>query len=227
VGRTVAEDNSYTVTATDLGFADADAGQTLAAVRIDTLATNGVLQLNGVPVTAGQVIPVAAINAGQLKFVPDLNENGTPYGSFTFSVQDSAGAFDAVPNTFTLNVTPVNDAPVGVADTATAVEAGGVSNGTAGTNPTGNVLTNDTDVDTGDTKAVSAVTGTAAGTVGGTTAGQYGSLVLNADGSYTYTVNNALPAVQALRTSADTLTDTFTYTVRDTAGLTKIGRAHV
>jgi VCBS repeat-containing protein len=83
-----------------------------------------------------------------------------------------------------------------------AVEAGGVANGTAGTNPSGNVLTNDTDVDTGDTKAVSAVSGTAAGTVGGATAGQYGSLTLNADGSYTYTVNNALPAVQALRTSA-------------------------
>ena len=34
-----------------------------------------------------------------------------------------------------------NDAPVGVNNTATAKEASGTGNGTAGTNPTGNVLT--------------------------------------------------------------------------------------
>ena len=46
---------------------------------------------------------------------------------------------------------------VAVADTTTAVEAGGASNGTAGTDPTGNVLTNDTDPDSaanGETKTV-------------------------------------------------------------------------
>src|SRR5688500_2873445 len=100
---------------------------------------------------------------------------------------------------------------------ATAVEAGGVANATAGTNPTGNVLTNDTDVDSGDTKAVSAISG---GTVGAATAGSYGSLTLNADGTYTYTVDNNSAAVQALRTAGNTLTDSFTYTVRDTAGAT-------
>ncbi len=57
-----------------------------------------------------------------------------------------------------------------VADNANAVEAGGVSNGTAGTNPTGNVLTNDTDPDSsgnGETKTVSGVVaGTAGSAVG-------------------------------------------------------------
>ncbi len=62
----------------------------------------------------------------------------------------------------TIRLRNLNEAPVSVADTATAVEAGGTSNGTAGTNPTGNVLTNDTDVDASDTKTVS---GVAAGTV--------------------------------------------------------------
>ena len=38
----------------------------------------------------------------------------------------------------TINVTPVNDAPVGVNDTSVAVEAGGTANGTAGSNATGN-----------------------------------------------------------------------------------------
>ena len=48
-------------------------------------------------------------------------------------------------------------------------------------------------------------------------AGLYGTLDWNTDGSYTYTLNNALPAVQALN-SGDTLTDTFVYTVSDGNG---------
>ena len=69
-----------------------------------------------------------------------------------------------------------------------------------------------------DGAAVSAVRfGEAAGAVGGSTAGAYGTLVLNADGSYTYTLNNGLAAVQGLD-SNDTLTEVFTYTLRDGDG---------
>ncbi|MFN9911806.1 MAG: cadherin domain-containing protein, partial [Pirellulaceae bacterium] len=125
---------------------------------------------------------------------------------------------------FTINLTNVNETPTAVSDTVTAVEAGGVSNGTAGTNPTGNVLTNDTDVDAGDTKTV---TGVAAGTVGSASgsvatavSGSYGSINIAADAAHTYTVDNSTAPGQALRTSGNTLTDTFTYTMRDTAGLT-------
>jgi VCBS repeat-containing protein len=50
--------------------------------------------------------------------------------------------------------------------------------------------------------------------------GFFGSINIAADGSYTYTVDNNNPTVQALRTTANTLTDVFTYTMRDTAGLT-------
>jgi large repetitive protein len=153
---------------------------------------------------------------GSYTFTPALNFNGA-VPVVTYTVSDGTLSTTA---TLSLTVTPVNDAPVGVADTVTATEAGGVANGTAGLNPSGNVLTNDTDPDAADSKTVSAVTGTAAGVVGGSTAGAYGTLVLNASGTYTYTVNNGLAAVQALRTSTDTLTDTFSYTVRDAAGLT-------
>jgi VCBS repeat-containing protein len=135
--------------------------------------------------------------------------------SFTYTVQDTAGLTSTA--TLAITIQGADDAPVAVADTATAVEAGGIANGTAGTNPTGNVLTNDTDVDSGDTKTVSAITG---GTVGGSAAGLYGALTLNADGGYSYVVNDSNSSVQALRTSSDTLTDSFTYTVQDTAGLT-------
>ncbi|TXH87488.1 MAG: type I secretion C-terminal target domain-containing protein, partial [Rhodoferax sp.] len=147
-----------------------------------------------------------------------LNVGDSVNDVFSYTLKDSDGSFSTT--TVTMTVTGRNDVPVAVANTATAVEAGGISNAIAGTNPTGNVLTNDTDVDVGDTKTVAAVSGTAAGTVGGSTSGNYGTLSLNADGTYTYTVNNNLAAVQALRTTANTLTDTFTYTVRDAAGLT-------
>ncbi len=126
--------------------------------------------------------------------------------------------------TRSIAITAVNDAPVTVVDTATAVEAGGTANGTAGTNPTGNVLTNDTDVDAGDTKTVTGVSAgvqaSAAGPVGTPVSGSFGTITIAADGSYTYTVDNNNAAVQALRTTSNTLEDVFTYTMRDAAGLT-------
>src|SRR3712207_8290560 len=46
------------------------------------------LRLNGVAVTAGQVVSVANINAGNLKFTPAANASGAAYASFTFQVQE-------------------------------------------------------------------------------------------------------------------------------------------
>ncbi len=142
--------------------------------------------------------------------------------SITVRVTDTNGAtYDEV---FTVNLNDVNESPVATNDSNIAVEAGGVSNGTAGSNPTGNVLTNDTDIDAGDTKTVSGVVaGTAAnasGSVGAIVAGNYGSLTLAANGSYTYSVDNSNSAVQALLTSGNTLQDIFTYTMVDSGGLT-------
>ncbi|EHR71078.1 VCBS repeat-containing protein [Burkholderiales bacterium JOSHI_001] len=216
VTRTIAEDGSYTVQPSDFGFADADVGQTLAAVRIDTLPGNGTLTLNGVAVTAGQVIPVAAIAAGQLRMAPDANENGNNYASFGFSVQDNAGAFDTAPNTFTLNVTPVNDDPVALADLGSTSEqtpltvtaANGVIASAAV--PAGR----DSDVD-GDTLNVSAVSfGANAGTVGLPLAGANGTLVLNANGSYTYTPAASTDTLD----SGESVVDVFNYTVSDGNG---------
>jgi len=146
---------------------------------------------------------------------------------FTYTATDGSGLKTA---NLTITITGTNDAPVAVADVASATEAGGAANATAGTNPTGNVLTNDTDVDTGDTKTVSAIhAGNATGTTGdsavaaGTAtskAGSFGTISINADGSYTYTVDNTNATVQALLPSSSALTDTFTYTVKDAAGLT-------
>ncbi|WP_435417884.1 DUF5801 repeats-in-toxin domain-containing protein [Parerythrobacter aurantius] len=64
---------------------------------------------------------------------------------------------------------------------------------------------------------VKAITGFggAAGTLGGNTTGEWGTLVMNSDGSYTYTPNNA--ALQVLDTG-ESRTDTFTYTIEDKDG---------
>ncbi|MEK7737590.1 MAG: VCBS domain-containing protein, partial [Pseudomonadota bacterium] len=110
-----------------------------------------------------------------------------------------------------INISGNNDGPVANADTASATEAGGVTNGSPGVNPVGNVLTNDTDVDHVDTQTV---------TTTGVFTGIYGELTLNADGTYNYVLDNANVTVQALRTGSDTLTDTFSYTMKDTAGAT-------
>ena len=101
---------------------------------------------------------------------------------------------------------------------ADATEAGGINNSSAGVNPTGNVLGNDTDVDAGDTKTVSAVRfGATAGTLGSALNGAHGALLLNSDGSYQYTVNNSDSAVQALNVG-QSLNEVFSYTVVDAAG---------
>jgi Ca2+-binding RTX toxin-like protein len=108
---TTLEDTPRSFTAADFGFADVD-GHSLTAVRIDTVPTTGSLALSGVPVSANQVIDVA--NLANLSYTPAPNGNGAGYASFTFSVKDLGGEFDLSPNTITVNVTPVNDAPTGI-----------------------------------------------------------------------------------------------------------------
>jgi len=141
--------------------------------------------------TAGTTANIAGVGAlvvnadGSYTFTPVLNYNGAvPVATYTAT--DGALTSTA---TLTINVTPVNDAPVGVNDSATTLEDTPVS---------GNVLVNDTDVD-GPSKTVTQFV------VGGTTfaagvsanlAG-VGTLVINADGSYTFTpaadYNGAVP----------------------------------
>jgi VCBS repeat-containing protein len=136
-----------------------------------------------------------------------------------------AGGSSAL-GTVTITIQGANDNPVGIVDTGAATEASGYANATAGSNATGNVLTNDTDVDSianGETKTVSGVAagvaGSATGSVGASVTGSYGSITIGSNGSFTYVVNESNATVQALRLSSQTITDVFTYTVTDTGGL--------
>ena len=244
---TLAEDGSKTFAAADFGFADAadTPANTLSAVIITTLPTAGTLKLNGTDVTLNQSISAADITAGKLVFAPAANANGTGYASIGFKLQDNGGTANGgvdtstTANTLTFNVTAVNDAPIGVADTATIGEAGGALNATAGAALTSttpgvtalNVISNDTDVDNatntltvkdilkGTTGTATAVTASTTSANGQSVAGVYGTLVIGADGSYTYSVDQANATVQALNVGG-TVNDVFTYTVKDPGGLT-------
>ena len=74
-----------------------------------------------------------------------LNVGGTPTDSFNYTVSDGSLDDTAV---LTITINGANDAPVGVDDAGSATEAGGTNNGSVGSDATGNVLGNDTDVDT-------------------------------------------------------------------------------
>jgi VCBS repeat-containing protein len=76
------------------------------------------------------------------------------------------------------------------------------------------MLGNDTDTDLADALTITGVNGAAATTTNGT----YGSLVWNAStGAYTYTLNNTLPAIQALAVG-QFLNEVFTYNITDGNG---------
>jgi uncharacterized protein (DUF2141 family) len=121
------EDAARVLTAADFGFGDAD-GHALTAVKVTTLPGAGQLTLNGAAVAAGQLVGIANINAGMLAFKGALNGNGAGYANITFQVQDNGGTassgvdLDPSPNTLTLNLTAVNDAPSGTNKTVTTKE---------------------------------------------------------------------------------------------------------
>jgi VCBS repeat-containing protein len=235
-GATVAQTETITVTGTNdtpvvvavaaSGLEDAasiavtlsgsDVDGTVAGYIISSLPANGVLYSDA---ALTQVIAVnSTVSSATVYFKPVANFNGST--GFNYSATDNSGASSA-PASVTISVTAVNDAPVAINDSNSATEAGGIGNGTPGSNASGNVLSNDTDVDTSLASfrvtalhAGAAEGSGATGTLGSALAGAYGNLTLNADGSYNYVLNNSAAAVQALNVGAK-LTDTFNYTMTD------------
>jgi uncharacterized delta-60 repeat protein len=79
----------------------------------------------------------------------------------------------------------------------------------------GNVLAND--FGEADLRVTGVSIGASTGTLGAPLRGQYGSLVFDASGAYTYTLDNSLPAIQALA-DGQAVFDSFTYTAADAGG---------
>ncbi|RBP46029.1 VCBS repeat-containing protein [Roseimicrobium gellanilyticum] len=136
---------------------------------------------------------------------------------FTYTATD--GTANSASATLTITIFGTNDAPVANADTNWAQEDGADASGNvlqtlahngAPSGTFGDVA--DTDVDV-EALTVSSVNG-AAGNVGNAVAGTYGTLTLGATGAYSYILNDAHAAVQALDVG-ETITDVFNYTAND------------
>ena len=104
---TTAEDRAYTFTADDFGFMDADAGDTLASVKIVTLPGLGTLALDGTAVMQNDVVAWDDIEDDKLTFTPVTGASGTGYANFTFKVND--GTVDSA-SAYTMTI-DVTDAP--------------------------------------------------------------------------------------------------------------------
>ena len=182
----------------------------IAGIRIGTLLESGVEGAIGEPLVGVY---------GTLT----LNQNGSY--SYLANVADSLSADEVVEDVFTytvsdgsltssaelrFTVTGLNDRPIAASNQDAVLE-----NGTLESAADKNLLLDDVDVD-GDTLSVSAlrsgsITGTgSSGTLGESLTGLYGSLTLDADGSYRYTAN----AAEALA-SGEEVEDVFSYTVSD------------
>ncbi|KQW79799.1 beta strand repeat-containing protein [Brevundimonas sp. Root1279] len=119
---TLAEDGEHVFTGADFGFADVDRDD-LGGVVITTMPINGwivIVDGDGAVVStlvSGDAVTAAQIDAGLVRYRPATDANGAGYDTFTFQVSDDGGTanagvdLDQSPNTITLDVTAVNDAP--------------------------------------------------------------------------------------------------------------------
>ena len=205
------EDTPYTIHASDLLAGAGDpSGASLSISAVDVASGGG---------------SIADNHDGTWTYTPAQDYNGPV--SFSYTASD--GTLTAS-STASLTLAAVNDAPVAATDVnagAPVVEQGVNPGNTAFAGvdtATGNVLSNDSDVDTGDTMTVQGVasgtpTGPLTGHVATVIAGTYGSVSVAADGSWTYTLDNNDLDTQAL-TQGQHVTDVFTYTMHDSAGAT-------
>jgi VCBS repeat-containing protein len=196
------EDTVLNVAATGVlgNDSDPDTGDSLTVTAFDAVSVKGA----AVSVAANGSYTYDPTGSATLNA---LALGATTTDTFTYTISDGKGGTDTA--TVTITVTGVNDAPTAAADTNT------VAYNSTG-NIAGNVLTNDTDPDTGDTLVVSKVQGLA-GNVGSVVTGTYGAVTINSNGSYSYNLDEANPTVSGLAPGA-TLTDVYTYTASDGKG---------
>ena len=114
------EEGAHQFTLAEFAFSDADEGDAMTGVRIVSVPATGRLILNDEVIGAGTIVPVSAIAAGSLTFVP-FNLTASYTANFGFSVLDRSGDGSAVQN-FALAVDADNDAPVAGPSTAALSE---------------------------------------------------------------------------------------------------------
>ncbi|MGV0851171.1 Ig-like domain-containing protein [Mycolicibacterium phlei] len=175
----------------------AEGGTVVVNVIANDTDTDGTIDPTSVTVGTALNGTATANPDGTVTFTHDGGETTT--ASFTYTVEDNDGAVSNTA-TVTFSVTPVDDAPVAVADTATTP---------AGTPVTIDVLANDTDVD-GGPKAVVGVLQPAAGgsvsiPVGGTAVEFTPDDGFTGQTSFTYTLNGGSSATVTVTVTGDQL----------------------
>jgi VCBS repeat-containing protein len=149
--------------------------------------------------------------------VGDILEEVFEYSMYDQGGESSIGKLKIV-------ITGENDAPIGVDDFATIEENSinylGIS-----------VLSNDTDVDRIDLpysngEVILLQSNTSIGSVGEPLLGSYGSLLMSADGTYTYSIDNSINIVDSLQIG-EKLVESFYYTFADIGGKTGNGKLSI
>ncbi|QWE03739.1 VCBS domain-containing protein [Polynucleobacter sp. JS-JIR-II-50] len=223
-----ADGTQQVVTITINGANDAPVGSVITSLSASegTAITPKVIPaFTDVDNTAGQLTYSATLSGGAALSTIGLSFNastrtlsGTPTagsaGTQTIVVTGTDSGSLSATSSFTMTIVAAGTV-MSSDDSASATEASGLLNAIAGTNPSGNVLTNDTgpslSVDKAAVGSSLGLTPTVVTSGGVTLTGAYGSLLVAADGSYTYSVDNANSTVQALNAGSSPLTDAFTY----------------
>ena len=191
---TIAGRNDAPVANDDSAATTEDSGASGNVLANDTDVDGETLVVANPGVYVGAFGTLTLAADGSYSYAPNaaaqaLDDGETAQDSFTYTASDGDASDSA---TLTVTVTGVNDAPVANDDSGSATEDSGGS---------GNVLANDTDVD-GEPLTV---------TNPGTYVGAHGTLILAADGSYTYTANSAAQALD----DGESVQDSFSYTASD------------
>jgi VCBS repeat-containing protein len=142
-----------------------------------------------------------------------IQEPGFAFGASQLVTITIVGAADAAPNTPPVANPDANDGD--------AVHEAGFTfpweSPSADPFASGNVLANDFDPDALPGLRVSVINGSAVGALGTNVGGTYGSLQMQADGSWVYTLNDLDADTDSLP-QGTSVTDHFTYTVTDAQG---------
>lgn len=145
IEKSVAEDGAVTFTASDFSARYSDVETALpASIKVLTLPTNGTLKLDGIAVTANQIVAYADL--AKLTFVPNADWNGST--TFQWAASDGT-TFSTTSSGVSITVTPENDAPVlsGTAPTLTTIAEDVVSGANVGSTVASLLSGHATDVD--------------------------------------------------------------------------------
>ncbi|WP_150293535.1 beta strand repeat-containing protein, partial [Sphingobium estronivorans] len=187
-----------------------------------TVTINGMPVVQGTPIVTDKgILTITNVSDGAIDYSYTLTTNTSGdhvTDSFTVTVTDVDG--DHATDTLTIAI--IDDVPTAVNDVDSVREDGPlVADGNVITGSGGqdaNATDGNADVQGADGAHVTGIAfGATAGTVGTALPGTYGTLLIQPDGHYIYTLNNENGVVQGLDKN-QTLTETFTYTLTDGDG---------